>query len=157
MNRILEYLKKYGWNDRVLTRDDFDVICLDEGVTSLETDTLKWDCTFILQDGVPVILLSRHLYRSARLGVGFHCIGHWLWAKFNNTKSANISCNLINTSHVQCLDQTDSECLSHIISSCAVLPRRVIETKSIQQVREQYEYCEVLLELRYAVRDKFNI
>lgn len=74
MKILLNILKRYGFNIRALTEEDFYAICESEGIHVIETDVVTSFYMPVL--GEPTIVLKKGLKGLKRLFVMFHELAH---------------------------------------------------------------------------------
>ena len=75
----LTRIRARGWNRRVLTFDDFEEVCAEEGIIILDTRQDEISGEYEILDGQPLIKLHRDLTGFRRTLVAFHEYGHHCW------------------------------------------------------------------------------
>lgn len=78
MKQIPDRLLELGWNQRILTLDDFHNTCEEEGIL-VHSSRLDWPGLYLHYRNRPVILLDESLRGHLRTLVAWHEYGHYLW------------------------------------------------------------------------------
>lgn len=135
MWKILDRLARlHGWNRRVMGEDDFDLICEQEGVHVLSLD-IDWPGLYTLIDGLPVIILNPNVVPRSRPWVYGHELGHHLL-------HYGSSCAFTYGGKEKAERQAD------LIASCALIPKHLLESTSLDEIRDTYRYPIELCEMR---------
>ena len=124
--------RDYDWNQRVLTMDDFDVLCELEDVTVEEGET-GFPGLYTRREGRPVITISALVLPRARGWILWHEMGHVL------------------LHDPACAFMYKSERLERqadLIAACALIPKTLLDRKTIWEIHDEYRYPIELCELR---------
>lgn len=137
MKRILKRLvAAYGWNQRVLTQDDFDQVCEQEKIR-VEYRDAGYPGLYTVARKTPLIVISPYVLPRARLFVAFHELGHhWLH---------DAGCHFRFGSPDRIERQAD------LIAACALIPRPLLERATAGELHDEYRYPIELFHLRLRV------
>ena len=113
-----------GWNERPLTEADFYRLCKRFDVRVIETPLHTRGFYFRLM-GSDVIAIDCKLSGTAKLAVLFHELGHFLFHMPESGPAANFH----NVGR-----RTRQEIEADIFALCAVIPKTLIETRSITEL-----------------------
>lgn len=134
MNRILKKLTRlYGWNERVLTQDDFDYFCGLERIAIIYQE-IGFPGLYTVQDRQPIIVISPSVLPRARGWVQFHELGHH-WRH-------GTGCAFMFASP----DRIERE--ADIVAACALIPQPLIEHLTPGELHDEYRYPTELCNLR---------
>jgi Zn-dependent peptidase ImmA (M78 family) len=137
VNRIQSRLSRIGWNKRILTQADFDRHCSKEGVRVIDCP-MKWDGLYLCNQGRPVIVLNDKLQGADRLYVQWHELAHHLL----HLPQARFFLRGF---------QDRAEYQAHLIAACALIPRRVLLSKTEGELLEEYGYRPQIVRFRWGV------
>lgn len=71
-------LKAFGWNERILTFDDFEEFCEVENILLIEARLRYWRGFYCIHNEQPAIVLDQQLRGPERLLTAWHEVGHHL-------------------------------------------------------------------------------
>lgn len=142
MRRPLAQLTRIGWNERVLTRADFDSLCQREEVLVADR-VMPWRGIYVVRRGIPCIAINCALGGVERSEVEWHEMGH----------------HLLHTP-TMCFftrgTRSKTEYEAQVISACALVPRPLM-SKTFAELQEEYGYSRELLWFRKRVAEQFRI
>jgi Zn-dependent peptidase ImmA (M78 family) len=126
----LSRLKNYGWNQRILTLEDFYDFCEVEGVLLIERPYRRVG-RYDEQRGRPRIKLDTQSPALVRLHAAWHEAGHYAFHQpgyYGN--------------------RAKTELEADIIADCALIPRPLLRRAPIAQIMEECGYPRWLIERR---------
>jgi Zn-dependent peptidase ImmA (M78 family) len=137
MANNLTILNRLGFNERVLTADDFDRICAECGIFVSE-QAIKWQGYFTVCGGVPSIVLNGALRGVDRMIVAFHETGHYLL----HAPGMVYFCN-------GTVSKTEYE--AECFAARALIPLPLLMSKSLTEIQEEFGYPTEFLKFRQRV------
>ena len=139
MRLILPKLNKYGWNHRVLTEEDFESFCEQDGVLYLEMK-MKWDGIYLVRQ-LPVIGVNTGIKGINRTIVKWHEMAHhWLHVPDSRFfRYGNV-------------DKSEYE--AHVVAACALIPAPML--KNLWSLQEEYGYPKDLIHFRYSIHSCYG-
>jgi Zn-dependent peptidase ImmA (M78 family) len=135
------------WNSRALTEDDFFKLCKKHKVTVFEMP-LQVGGFYYCVLGRPYIAIDSRLNRWKKLFVMFHEFGHFLMHAPDRGVTANFH---------GIGNRTRKELEADAFATCALLPRPLIESRSIQELVEEDGYTEDLVLDRLVLFRTFDV
>lgn len=141
MKFLEEKLKGTGWNERVLTYEDFELTCEDEGILILHLPFSREGLYGVCED-IPVIVLNENLRSIKKVEVAWHELAH----------------HFLHTPALCCFSKDlkrKYQFEAQVVAVCALIPKPLIEP--LLRSDDLSEYPEKLLEFRLKVLDIFNI
>lgn len=143
MDFHVKKLKEIGWNERVLTEEDFDLCCQDEGVLVYNVK-MPLDGLYGVIEDVPVILLNEQLRGVKRLEVAWHELGHHF---FDSPAFCAFSKDTARKAQHK----------AQIIAVCALIPKPMLKEMMRWHPAELSDYSENLLKFRLEVFRNYKI
>jgi Zn-dependent peptidase ImmA (M78 family) len=132
-----------GYNERVFTDDDFDLICEQCGIYVTE-QKIKWHGYFTVCEGTPAIVINKRLRGVDRLVVAFHEVGHYLL----HAPGTAFFCNG---------SVSKSEYEAQRFAAWALIPRPLMEDKTLSEIQEEFGYPTALMRFRQRIFDQSGI
>lgn len=132
------------WNERVFGADDIDLLSQKFKVPVIESDEAKSKGEYLLIENVPLILIKPKLKRTEKLWVSFHEMGHHLLHypvphKFSKSLERRM----------------DRE--ANFFAAIALIPTCLVESKTLGEIMEEYDYSKALIMLRKEIYDNYKI
>ena len=141
MRRLMQQLRRYGWNKRPFTEDDFYHFCKQENVI-VQRDTRGWSGEYFIYRGHPIILLHPMLQSYTFLWVAFHELTHhWLHVPESQFFYGT---------------QTKIDLQADSIATPAIIPKHWLQEPGLFRLFEE-GYPPALLETRKAIFDRYRI
>lgn len=144
MKLALAKLARYGWNNRVLTAEDFDRIVTDENIEVIES-TLVERGFYMIFDEQPFIVLGAALQGVRRLHIAFHELAHHFL-------------------HAPCpvgfyglKPNSKQEREAEALALCALIPEPLLRYMLTWEIEDEYGYTRDMLEARLKVLDEFGV
>lgn len=149
MRFLIEKIKhlRIGWNERDLTERDFDRLCKRFKIKVTEMPLTTGGFYYRVM-GRDFIAVDSRLPREKKLLVLFHELGHFLFHTPESGATANF--------HRVGL-RTRIECEADVFALCALLPSKVIETKTAQELIDVDGFTPEIVAERFAVRERYGI
>jgi Zn-dependent peptidase ImmA (M78 family) len=123
-----------GWNERPLNETDFFRLCKRFNVAVIEAPLHAQGFYFRLM-GRDIIAVDCRLSGAARLAVLFHELGHFLF----HVPESGPTANFHNVGR-----RTRQEIEADIFALCALIPKKLIETSSIEELVFEGFPCELV-------------
>lgn len=137
-------LKKLGFNERVLTLDDFDKFCENEGIIFHYNTMTHFRGLYTVVDSVPCISVSNALRPLDRQVVAWHEGGHHV---YHSHKTA-FFCDSALT--------RKSEYEANCVAAIALMPRPLLDM-SFNDLQEELGYSRDLLWFRKRIFEHFGL
>lgn len=137
---------RVGWNERVLTVDDFYKICRRFRVTVQEMP-LTVGGFYYRAMGKECIAVDSRLPEKEKLVVMFHELGHFLFHAPETGATASFH-------HVA--GPTREECEADVFAICAILPRTLIENRSAADLIDD-GYPRAVVQTRLAIFERHRL
>ncbi|MBV9217245.1 MAG: ImmA/IrrE family metallo-endopeptidase [Acidobacteria bacterium] len=118
---------KIGWNKRTLTERDLYRLCRRFRI-HVEEMPLRTDGFYYRVIGRDFIAVDSKLPELKKLAVLFHELGHYLF----HTPDTGATANFHGVGR-----RTRKECEADVFALCALIPRPVIETKSVDELIDE--------------------
>lgn len=132
------------WNKRVFVEDDFYKICKLEKVRVMESDLFKNKGEYTLDDNICFIILNKKLKFGEKLWVGFHELGHhFLHYPVPHRFSKGY------------WRRMDRE--ANFFAAIALIPTWLVQTKTLNEIIEEYNYPKDLIMIRKEIWDVYRI
>lgn len=132
------------WNERILTEDDFYEYCWRDKVRVMESNLFKNKGEYTIHQNICFILLSKKLNFGEKLWVGFHELGHHLLHYPVPHRFSKGYCR-----------RMDRE--ANFFAAIALIPTRLIESKTLGEIAEEYNHPNRLIEIRKQIYDCYKI
>ena len=137
---------KIGWNERPLTPEDFHRLCRRFRINVVEMPISVRGFYYRVK-GWDHIAVDSRLGEVEKLAVMFHELGHYLFHAPETGATASFH-------HVAGL--TREECEADVFALCALLPRPLIEQRSIQELIDEGFSAE-MIQNRLAIFERLSI
>lgn len=131
------------WNSRVLTEDDFFLICEQTKCSVIES-AIKSKGEYLIYQGKPFIIFRKGLKGTLRLWVGLHELGHHLLHYPVNHRFSR------GTIH-----RMDRE--ANFFAAIAMMPTALITQKTLDEIVEEYNYPREIVLIRKEIYENFRI
>lgn len=138
---------KIGWNERELTERDFYRLCKRFKIKVTEMPLTTGGFYYRVM-GLDFIAVDSRLPREKKLLVLFHELGHFLF----HTPESGATANFHGIGR-----RTRIECEADVFAVCALLPSKLIETRSVQELIEVDGFAPEIVAERIAVRERYGI
>lgn len=137
-------LLKMGWNERVLTFEDFEQCCFDEGIWFYRKKLRYDEGMFFYYYERPVIVLNKTLSAPMMVWTAFHELVHYFlhppdlqYFTRGTEDKANYEAN--------------------IIASVALIPKHHLETYTLTELQDEYGWPNELLWIRKEAYERYEI
>lgn len=144
MKAVLSRLQReYGWNERILTDEDFERICQQCKIEVL-VERMRHFGAYLVCENVPFIFLKKNLSVERRRFVQWHELAH-------HFLHAPGICFFVSGTTSKAEFQADA------LASCALIPRRILTTWRLDTILSEYEYSKELLSIRIKTYQRFGL
>lgn len=133
------------WNNRVHTEADGYEFCERFDVATLDTDLIRDLGEYRIRNGSPIILLHKFTSNRYRNVVFQHEIGHFI---LHPTTAAKYSDEVT---------KRKIEKEANFVAAVAVLPRYVIDTKTLAEIADEFNVPRKVILFRKLIRDTEGI
>lgn len=130
------------WNKRVLTFDDFYLICEKEKLAVVEDENLKCKGEYGIYKNKPYIALKKQLKEPMKLWVGLHELGHHILHYPVNHRFSRST-----------LRRMDRE--ANFFAAVALMPRFLVNSKTFGEIVEEYNYPNEIVYIRKDICDAY--
>ncbi len=138
---------KFGWNERELTEYDFFRLCRRFRIKVVEMP-LSTGGFYYRVMGRDFIAVDSRLSQTKKLLVLFHELGHFLF----HTPESGATANFHGVGR-----RTRQECEADAFALCALLPSKVIEAKTAQDLIDVEGFTPEIVAERLAVLERYGI
>lgn len=132
------------WNKRIFGADDLDKLSLALNVPIIESDEAKSKGEYLLIENLPLILLKPKLKLAEKIWVSYHEIGHHL---LHYPVPHRFSKSL----------QRRMDREANFFAAIALIPTRLVETKTFGEIVEEYNYPKDLILVRKEIYETYKI
>lgn len=146
MNQLTSAILKHfpDWNKRVHTERDAEEFCEKRGVIVIETDLIDDLGEYLVRREKPVILLHKFIAREYRTWVFLHECGHEMFHSPLNCRFSTITRRKV-------------ELQANLVAAVALIPVELLRTKTLWEIKEEYDYPQKLVLLREYIWNTFRV
>lgn len=139
--------RRYGWNRRIFSQVDFELICDREGVYILDLDVDAFGLYTTL-DGSRVIIINPRLHKRSRRWVQMHELGHHLCGHPATPAQFRSSAPDAKARY---------ELEADLFAAVALIPAFLLARHSIRQIQRLYPVCAELCASRLRIQSALGI
>lgn len=138
---------KIGWNEREMTESDFYRLCRRFKIKVVEMP-LRTGGFYYRVMGRDFIAVDSHLPGEKKLLVLFHELGHFLF----HTPESGATANFHGVGR-----RTRVEREADVFALCALIPKQLIETKTLQELVDEDGFTHEVVAERLSVFERYGI
>lgn len=141
--KIKEYLP--DWNKRIYTEADAFEFCAANKIIAIETDLIDDLGEYRIHKQRPFIFLNKFVEARCRSWILLHEIGHFI---LHPTTAARFSDQVT---------RRKIERQANFVAAVALLPKHILETKTITEITDEYGYPRKVILIRKEIYDHQKI
>lgn len=138
---------KIGWNERELTEPDFYRLCRRFKIKVTEMPLTTGGFYYRVM-GRDFIAVDSRLPREKKLLVLFHELGHFLF----HTPESGATANFHGVGR-----RTRIECEADVFALCSLIPKKLIESKTAQELIEVEGFTPEIVAERLALLERYGL
>jgi Zn-dependent peptidase ImmA (M78 family) len=139
--RILQVFP--DWNQRVHTEAEAEEYCIKRGIVRIDTDLIDDLGEYRVYKGKPFIMLHKFVTNRNRSWVLTHEVGH-------DILHSPLSCKFSTGTRLKIEKE------ANIFSAVFLIPRFLVEMRSLAEIEEEYSYPRDVIMIRKWLYDSFD-